>query len=692
MGKVVILDENTANKIAAGEVIERPASVIKELVENSIDAGATSITVDIRNGGIPYIKVTDNGSGIAEDDTLLVFERHSTSKIRSADDLESITTMGFRGEALASIASVSTVELTTRTQDNDYGIYVKVQGGNLIDTHQIGCPVGTTFVIRDLFYNTPARYKFLKKDSTEAGYVSDVMNRIALSKPDISLKFTSNGSTVLHTPGNNDLLSVIFSIYGKDVARQVVEVDYEDNNIKVYGYVGKPEIARSNRNHQSFFINGRYIKCKLAAAALDEAYKTLLMKNKFPFSVLHMEINPMFVDINVHPSKLEARFANEQQVFSCIYHAVNNALLKGNNLTRSIQYADKKDNYFKFENVSIAKDHYVQQKIDTNLHNENKEVKKHDEYSKSKETIYKENSVRTGIIEDKNLKSDKADIISDKTDYHFGKDEKYLNNIKLKSSSEDVEHVSVNSAAEINEGNICKQENIKEESKTEDKDTEKSTDNVSNESLKESVSDGTTKSQSIRYLLENTKIIGQVFSTYILLEHLDELILIDQHAAHERIMFEEIKAKYEKQEPAAQYLLSPVVIELTHQELKFLEENKEFFNKTGFIFDNFGNNSIILRTTPGISENANIKSDFLEILDKIQGSFKIKNESEIDEAIYTIACKAAVKANSKLDDLEIKALLKRLSMLENPYTCPHGRPVMINITKREFEKMFKRIV
>ncbi|HEX9062435.1 MAG TPA: DNA mismatch repair endonuclease MutL, partial [Clostridia bacterium] len=319
MGKIVILDESTANKIAAGEVVERPASVVKELMENSIDAGATSISVDIKNGGVSYIKISDNGSGIAGDDVEIAFERHATSKIRSSNDLDSIVTLGFRGEALASIASVSEIELLTRTKDSETGTYIKITGGTVQEVKSAGCPVGTTFTVRDLFYNTPARFKFLKKDSTETGYISDIISKIALGKPSISIRFTSNGSRVIHTPGNGDLLSAIFSVFGKETAKMVIPAEYKDSRVKVTGFAGKPEIARASRTSQIFFLNGRYIKSKLISSAADEAYKTILMKNKYPFLVLNVEISPQMVDINVHPAKTEVRFSDEQEIWRSIY-------------------------------------------------------------------------------------------------------------------------------------------------------------------------------------------------------------------------------------------------------------------------------------------------------------------------------------------------------------------------------------
>lgn len=329
MGKIITLDEGTINKIAAGEVVERPTSVVKELVENSIDAGATRIDIEIKKGGISFIKILDNGSGIEEDDIVIAFERHSTSKLKHSDELPSILSLGFRGEALASIAAVSKLEMITRTKNNPYGIKIYIEGGNIVNVSQIGSPVGTSIIVRELFYNTPARFKFLKRDATESGYVSDIVNRIALGNPPISLKFISNGASIIHTPGNSDLLSTIVSVYGIDIGKSVLEIDYKDDLVTITGYAGEPVISRSNRNYQSIFVNGRYVKSKLIASAIDEAYKTYLMKNKFAFAVLKIEINPAAIDVNVHPAKMEIRFSDESGIYRAVYHAIRNALLSG---------------------------------------------------------------------------------------------------------------------------------------------------------------------------------------------------------------------------------------------------------------------------------------------------------------------------------------------------------------------------
>ncbi|NLP14063.1 MAG: DNA mismatch repair endonuclease MutL [Clostridium sp.] len=715
MGRIVILDENTSNQIAAGEVVERPASVVKELVENSIDAGSTNISVEISNGGISLIKVVDNGAGFEEDDMEIAFERHSTSKIRKASDLEAITTLGFRGEALASIASVSTVELTSRQAKNTYGRHVKFKGGTLIESGQVGCPVGTTFVVRELFYNTPARFKFLKKDSTEAGYVSDIVSRIALGNPHISLRLINNRNTVIHTPGNNDVLSTIFSLYGKETAKDCMEISYSDEKIKIKGYAGRPEIARSNRNYQSIYLNGRYIKNKVISSAIDEAYKTFLLKNKHAFIVLYMELNPMLVDVNVHPTKTEVRFSQEQDIFRAVYHAVNNTLL-GKSHVRSIELGENQKHYFRFEGDVKSKGDFVQQKLNTaNRKNDGVETSRRTTEStlEKRDVVEKDNNYSNARVEDKTgevliNKGLIREEIKDRKLSGEGYIKKDLSGDNIKSEgidSKDILDGNLKSegidSKDILDGNL-KSEGIDSKDildgnlKSEDLTGEdlSAQENISKDLSRRGIDlkEGEALGQDTETIFQDAIIIGQAFSTYILLQKDEDLILIDQHAAHERIMFETLKEKYLKKENLAQYLLASEVIELTNQELGFIEEEKDLLNKLGFNFETFGNTSIILRSVPVDIDGGGIKEAFMGIVDFLMSKGN-KGDSIIEEeALYQIACKSAIKANKRLDEKEIKELLQELEELENPYTCPHGRPTIIKITRYEFEKMFKRVL
>ncbi len=620
MGKIIILDENTTNKIAAGEVIERPASVIKELVENSIDAGATSVSVEIRNGGISFIRVTDNGSGLAEDDVAMAFERHATSKIRRADDLESITSMGFRGEALASIAAVATVQLSTRVKSAVQGVGIEVKAGCIIDLKPTGCPIGTSITVRELFFNTPARYKFLKKDSTEAGYTADMLSRIALGYPDVSFKLVSNGTVLLHTPGNGDLKSAIFCVYGAENTKHLIEVNYDDGRVKISGYIGKAELSRSSRSQQSVYINRRAVRNKIITSAIDAAYATFLMKNRYAFAVLDIRLNPAMVDVNVHPSKMEVKFSNEQDIYRAAYHAVNSALLSHSTIITLPAHDKVNKTYFDYKERANDKPVYTQQAFEC--------VKKELDQKRA-------DAIAGGM--------DRTNIASE-----------YISDFK-------VEYASANCKTDMSDAEIATQ-------------------------------DCTTAITVFPKLFEDAKVLGQAFSTYILLERKDELFLIDQHAAHERIRYEELKAVYAKNESVSQILLSVIPIELTGSEFQFALNEAPFFKKLGFNYEGFGTNSIILRSVPFDEKGLDTKRMFLEILDFVMNNYSGQTSSITDEALYAIACRSAVKAHKKLDEMEIEALLDKLAILDNPYTCPHGRPAILRLKQYELEKLFKRIV
>jgi DNA mismatch repair protein MutL len=595
MGKIVILDEHTANKIAAGEVVERPASIVKELCENSIDAGATSITVEIKNGGISYIKVADNGSGILKDDVEIAFEKHATSKIRSETDLHSVVTMGFRGEALASIAAVAKVTLVTKTMNEPEGSKVEIQGGAIVTKEDVGCPIGTNIIVRDLFFNTPARYKFLKKDYTEAGYVEDVVTRLALANPEISFRLINNGQVVIHSPGNSDLLSTAFAIFG-NVAKSTVKVHHMEEGVEIKGIAGKPDTARSNRGQETFFINGRYIKNKTVAAAVEEAYKTLIPAGKYPFAILNVMINPQNVDVNVHPTKQEVRFSDENVIFRSVYHALKNALFEGPDLIPDFTVGKS----HKAEPPQRTMDHYAQE-----------------------------------LFEEMRDKEPQKTIFKPRLDFGFSG-----NNI----GKEDQKKIS--------DVNLYVQEKQEE--------------------------------------FVPFKIIGTVFSTYIIVEFNNEMYIIDQHAAHERVMYEKLKKRMDLGESISQMLFIPEVIELTHKEIDMIEQNRQAIAKFGFTFENFGNQTIKVNSVPLGSYKGSVKELFLEVVDGLQELSKKEGIEKEDGMLYRIACKSAVKANAGLSKEEISALLKSMESVENPYTCPHGRPTTIKMSQKEIEKRFLR--
>ncbi len=630
MGRIGILDESTYNKIAAGEVVERPASVVKELVENSMDAGASAVSVEIKNGGISFIRVVDNGSGMDEDDARLAFERHATSKIKTLDDLYSIRTLGFRGEALTSIAAVSKVELNTRTRENTRGSRIEIHGGKVIDIRPAGCPAGTSITVRELFYNTPARYKFLKKDATEAGHVSDIMNRFALARPDISFKLVNNGVTVLHTPGNSDLKSAIFSVYGSEAARNIAEIDYSDKFIKVWGYAGKPELAKASRNYQSVFVNGRYVKSRLVFSAIDTAYETALMKNRYAFVVLHMELNPMLVDVNVHPTKIEIKFSEEQEIFKSLYHAIVSALQQADGI-RQIEIGGGKKDAFRFSGAGSRSSDHVQ-----------------GAFPPAALRLPERDGSRSAPVEDPCGSPGMAGrpVPGGSRSTGFKEGGHGLDELKASPEEEATGRVSEKQDEDYRAGGA----------------------------------------------FSAKKIVGQVFSTYIILEGEGELILVDQHAAHERIVFERLKKKFHEKTELSQALLSPPVIRLTDIEIKLLQEEKDFFNSLGFDYEDFGNNSIILRAVPyecALEESGEL---FLDVLGRVL-SAGIRDENRVkvaEDAFYQMACKSAVKANKRLSGDEIKALLEQLDSLDYPFTCPHGRPVAIRFSKNDLERMFKR--
>ena len=773
MGNIVLLDDLTINKIAAGEVIERPASVIKEMVENSIDAGANNITVEIRNGGISYIRVSDNGKGIAPDDLEIAFERHATSKIRKAEDLDVVTSMGFRGEALASIAAIANVELTSKTENQDTGYKITVEAGNILDKQEVGCQTGTTIVVQNLFFNTPVRYKFLKKDYTEAGYIEDVITRIALVNPNIAIKLVNTGKTVIQTNGNGDMKSVIYSIYGKDVATGILPVDYTYEDIEITGVIGKPEIARSNRSNQLFFVNKRYIKDKLLTAATEQAFKGLIPIGKYGFVVLNINMNPAKVDVNVHPAKLEVRFEEENKIFQSIYHAIKNTLLESELVANTERNTDKSDeqkdetskglfDFRKNETKRIEQYNDEESKIKTNVVQE--------EQKNATKNVFSAFNIGTGgpvntadILEQlKKMKEDLQKQIED--------DKSEVVNVENSEENtqvqENLEHdIQENPVQEINNNEEQNESNIEktEEDKTENIECEPEENNIENkeniecepeenneskpEEKLEKINEQIKQLENIKYDDENPvdfntmyeklfgtkpigtstdgeepekeekqntaedlikdnlsvfeqsegyqkpiyKFIGIAFNTYIIIEMDKEMYIIDQHAAHERIMYEKVKKNYYSESSKdSQMLLLPDVITLTHKEMEIAKDNIDMFEKAGFSLEEFGENTIKLTGVPTVCLDIDNKELFLETLDEINTVARTAKQEKEEKFIATVACKAAVKANMALDKAEVENLMDRLLELPNPFTCPHGRPTAIKMSKYDIERKFAR--
>ncbi|HRX42108.1 MAG TPA: DNA mismatch repair endonuclease MutL [Clostridia bacterium] len=610
--RIVILDENTSNQIAAGEVIERPASIIKELVENSIDAGSKNISIEISKGGISMIRITDDGSGIYADDVEMAFERHGTSKIRKADDLKSVRTMGFRGEALPSIASVSRLEIDTKVRDAESGVRLGIQGGDISGKRTSKRQPGTTITVRDLFFNVPARYKFLKNDQTEARHCTDIVSRMALAHPDISFVYSSNHTELLRTPGDGNLQSAVYCVYGREIMSNLFEVDYRDPVCRITGYTGNRFAARGNRQNQTVFVNGRYIKDATITKAVEKAYETEIMKGKFPFYVLNLEIDMSQVDVNVHPAKTEVRFQKGNDIFNSFYSAVRAAM----DTARGITPADaasarvRRNETAEREQIVVKSTFFDREPKASEKGSMPAEV--HEALQEAKKQFYKDPGSTASLVNE------------------------IPPEYESPSQKHETEHIRV---------------------------------------------------------LENARIAGVLFNTFILVEYTnEEMLVIDQHAAHERITYESLLKKRRERSIDSQRMMVPQRVRLSQQDAMLAEEKREMIEGLGFEFDLLGLDEIALRAIPSEIAGENAGEVFLSLVDSIGSSGN--NDADIveKEAIYQMACKNSVKANTVLSEIEIKALISRLLVLDNPYTCPHGRPVILTLTRRGLEKIFKRIV
>ena len=644
MGDIVLLDEQTINKIAAGEVVDRPASIVKELVENSIDAKATAISIEIYKGGVSYIKIIDNGTGFKSDDIDLAFERHATSKIRKEEDLSRITSMGFRGEALASVAAISKITLTTKNINESIGTRVRVEAGNIIEKQEIPAIDGTQIEIRDVFYNVPARFKFLKKDYTEAGYIEDVVTRIALSNPHISFRYINNGKTVIQTSGTGNLHDTIYDIFGKEIYNTVVPIEYEMSDMIVTGMIGLPSISRSTRMHQYTFINNRYIKDKTIATAIDKACEQKFAINKHPFIVCNLKMNPAFIDVNVHPAKLEVKFSDEAKVFDVIYHAVRSALEKNNKETSPF---------------SIVKEEQKIEQISKDLVNNGviqKEEKKFDFESATKK-LYNKPSVQVNT-------NSLIESLNDK-----------IGDINTEVLEEKVVDNNVVENVENNQKSLDKTEQLEQ--------TETPQFNV--ETYEEEPSMLQNEKEPILY-----KYIGNVFDTYIIIQIEDKMYIIDQHAAHERLLYEQIKEAYYSKDRQSQLLLIPILVKLSEKEMDIVLNNKEMFEKSGFILEEFGEDTIKISGVPNIGYDIDYKSMFIDTIEELLGANKTEKSEKEFRFLATLACKAAVKGKMKLDTKEQISLIDQMVKLDNPFTCPHGRPTAYPISKYEIERKFLR--
>ena len=636
MRKIAVLSQNTIDKIAAGEVVERPASVVKELVENAIDAGATAITVEIKEGGISFIRVTDNGGGIPKEQVPLAFLRHATSKITQAEDLLQITSLGFRGEALSSISAVSQMEVITKAPEDFMGVRYVIEGGQEKVLEDVGAPNGTTMLVRNLFFNTPARKKFLKTAMTEAGYVSSYMEQLALSHHNISFKYMVNGQLRLHTSGNANLKDVIYGIYGRDITRELLPVQYEVSGLSVSGFIGKPSIARGNRNFENYYINGRYVKSKLLMKAIEEAYKPYMMQHKYPFVCLQYDIHGEDVDVNVHPTKMEVRFQNQSAIYNATYDLITDALA-GKEIIPEVSLTPKpavgeKQAQIKEEKIPVP------EPFEKNRIAEEKPV-------------YAPVGLRPASAEPK--------------------------------TESKAEPINVNEPIKPREPEIqAKPEEQKKEAFPKEKQAVEKAEQLE-------LFDNRLLSKEARI---HHRIIGQLFDTYWLVEYDNKFYIIDQHAAHEKVLYERFLKEFAKKEILSQMISPPSLISLNLQESNLLKANLEIFREFGFEISEFGGKEYSIHAVPANIYGVSVQELFIQILDSLDQEHISKTPDILVERIATAACKAAVKGNNRLSVKEADALIDELLSLENPYNCPHGRPTIISMTKYELEKKFKRIV
>ena len=665
MQHIQVLDQVTIDKIAAGEVIERPASIVKELVENAIDAGATHVTIEIEEGGISLIRITDDGSGIMKEDIRNAFLRHSTSKIRNVEDLLHITSLGFRGEALSSIAAVTKVEVITKTKEAILGTRYVIEGGQELSLDEAGSSDGTTFIIRQLFYNVPARRKFLKTAMTEAGHVQDLLIRLALSHPEVAFRFLNNNQEKLRTSGSGKLKDVIYNIYGRDVASNLLELDYRQGGIHITGYLGKPLITRGNRNFETFFVNGRYVKSTMISRAVEDAYKDFMMQHKFPFVVLHFQVDTETVDVNVHPTKMELRFQNQQEVYKTVFEAIHRQLLEPE-LIPQVEVPEPLTSPVQEKKKTPSPDlKLVRRAIP----------------SDSKEAAV---SIATTPIDSA------AQTVPEPVKEEPHNEDYFIRKMRERVMS----YHNRNSSAEVkDQKKIFRPEEQKKRIQTSVR--EATTYKVNETPVVQKPEQLNLFEEKLlkREVRAEYRLIGQVFDTYWLVQFQDNLYIIDQHAAHERVLYERTLKEMKNREFTSQYLSPPIILTLSMQEAELLKTHKDRFERIGFEIEPFGGEEYAIRAVPANLFSIAKKELFMEMLDNLADGLSTNMTPDIiDEKVASMSCKAAVKGNNRLSAQEVDALIGELLELENPYHCPHGRPTIIAMSKKELEKKFKRIV
>ena len=681
MGKIAVLDQQTIDKIAAGEVVERPASVVKELVENAIDAGATQITVEIKEGGIGYIRITDNGSGMEKDDIPVAFLRHSTSKIRSADDLLGVSSLGFRGEALSSISAVAMVELITKTKENELGSRCCIEGGVQKSLEEIGAPDGTTFIIRNLFYNTPARKKFLKSEMSEASAIHELMTHLAMSHPEVGFKVLIGGQMRIQTSGNGNLKDVIYHLYGRDVAMRLIEVDREEGPLHVRGFLGKPEISRGNRNYENYFVNGRYVKSKIIAKGIEDGYKTFMMQHRYPFVCLDIHMDGKMLDVNVHPTKMELRFSNQNLVYDLLERMTKDAL-SGRELIPEVTLDEPKKQVVTPEKapqqvppVQTLREpestYQVQKPAAVPTASVERTIPS---YQKPEQKVPLEKMWTTPEPQKEPVKPQNKNLEYFMEQMRKRVEERY----KAPEAPAPTEQTETTETAQ---STVPEQSATVPETPVEEKPPQKP------EQL--DLFDGKllSKEAAVHHV-----IIGQLFDTYWLVQFGEKLYIIDQHAAHEKVLYERLMKDLRNRTFQSQMLSPPIILNLSMQEEELFLKYRSCFTEMGFEIEEFGEKAYAVRAVPANLPGVARREILMELLDSLSDITGSGNSESLMDKVASMSCKAAVKGNHQMSAMEAKALIDELLSLENPYNCPHGRPTIISMSKYELEKKFKRIV
>mgnify|MGYP000282397628 CR=1 FL=1 len=702
-----VLDQITIDKIAAGEVIERPSSVVKELVENSIDSGATAITIEIKDGGMSFIRITDNGSGINRDEVRTAFLRHATSKLIKVEDLLELSSLGFRGEALSSIASVGQVELITKEKDSMCGIRYQIHGGKEVSYEEIGCPDGTTIIVRNLFYNTPARKKFMKSPTTEMSYIYDLICRISMSHPEISFKFTANNTNKLFTSGNGKLKDIIYHIYGRDITSNLIDVNRKFNTLEISGYIAKPAVSRGNRSFEDYYVNNRYVKNPVITKAIEDAFRTFVMIHKFPFTVLNFKIDPAQIDVNIHPAKREMKFMNEPDIYNYTYDTIREALLHRELIPEVTPGKQKPAETLNHRNTGAAPEPFEKQRREQ-IGIKPAAVKEPERPYNIKPIIKPENNPYARIL---NRVPDQPQNIPNNP---------VSQQAQTQQATQQSQSQPVNESTPATSALSADQENITDKDNSVNVSRITSEITVTNTQAGEGTATQTKTTApaevaapqpqvpekekkysqldmfGTKMLSEEARpkhrLIGQVFKTFWLIEYDKKLFIMDQHAAHEKVKFEELMNNYRNKKAIPQYLMPPAIVTLTADEITFLNDNMEFFENLGYTIESFGGREYKLSSVPANLFGIDGRELFLEFIGELSENNKNSTITAFIAKLSTMACKAAIKGNTEISFKEADVLIDQLLKLENPYTCPHGRPTLISMTEAELEKKFKRIV